>query len=183
MTPDRLNELGLTILHHQALSTEEAADLWQALVGQRPRTPQRCHFCNGEGYKASSVAANLDAQKMPCGCCKATGYKDCWTWKKAEQAVRDAVEATRLDVHRLHVDQDAPSVSVRITRVPVEPMAVSELANHEAQHMSHVAADFVEDWLVNHVAIQSDPERCKLALAAVSSLNALYQLIGRQAAK
>lgn len=57
---------------------------------------------------------------------------------------------------------------------------IDEYSHHEALHMSSKLCEAVNEWLVDHPAIQADPERLDLAKQAAEYLMSLYQLIGRQ---
>jgi hypothetical protein len=57
---------------------------------------------------------------------------------------------------------------------------IDAFSHHEALHMSSKLLQAVNEWLVEHPAIQADKERLKLATQAADTLMELYQLIGRQ---
>ncbi len=60
------------------------------------------------------------------------------------------------------------------------PYNLDVFSHHEALHMSSKLAEAVNEWLVEHPAIQSDPARLALATQAAEKLFELYQLIGSQ---
>lgn len=54
------------------------------------------------------------------------------------------------------------------------------LHNHEALHTACMFHDMVQNWLVEHPAINTNKKRVKLATKAADALQELYQLIGSE---
>ncbi len=94
-------------------------------------------------------------------------------------ATRDISTLAKLEPNLMYYDKSSKCFRLTPTKPQHWPDKIDAFAHHEALHMSSKLAEAVNEWLVDHPAIATNPDRLRLAEDAAATLFKLYQLIGR----